>query len=177
MKILTLVGGISKGSINQKLFRAIKKVAPKEIEFSDFDISTLPFFSQDIENDPPDVVKNLKELITNADGILFITPEYNRSVPGVLKNAIDWASRPFGKSVWKGKKAFVIGMSPGKTGTMSSQLHLRTVLMAVGVQTMAQPEIYLTTSETLNDAGNFAIEKTRDYILKALKTFTDFIET
>lgn len=172
--ILTLVGGISKGSINQKLFIAIKKAAPAGIEFSDFDISTLPFYSQDIENDLPQAVRDLKSKIESADGILFITPEYNRSIPGVLKNAIDFASRPYGKSVWKGKKAMVMGMSPGKAGTTSAQLHLRTTLMNLGIMVMPQ-EVYLVLSETLNESGDFVSDKTKDFVLKNIKSFSDFI--
>src|SRR5690606_33682416 len=112
-----------------------------------FDITTLPFFSQDIETDPPAQVKDLKSKIENADGLLFITPEYNRSIPGVLKNAIDFASRPYGKSAWKGKKALMMGMSPGKAGTMSAQLQLRTTLMSLGISVMPQPEVYLVHAE------------------------------
>ncbi|MES2770247.1 MAG: NADPH-dependent FMN reductase [Bdellovibrionota bacterium] len=173
-KILTLVGGISKGSINQKLYRALKKAAPEGVEFSDFDISTLPFFSQDIENDPPPSVVDLKSKIEAADGILFITPEYNRSIPGVLKNAIDWASRPYGKSVWKDKKALIMGISPGKAGTTSAQLHLRTILMNLGILVMPK-EIYLIQSETLSETGDFASDKTKDFIVKNIKYLSDFI--
>lgn len=148
-KILTLVGGISKGSINQKLFRAIKKVAPNDLEFSDFDISTLPYFSQDIEVNTPEIVSKLKTQIENADAVLFITPEYNRSIPGVLKNAIDWGTRPGGKNSFDKKKAAVLGMSAEKTGTMSAQAHLRTILTGCGAYTMPKPEMYLYVNDTM----------------------------
>jgi chromate reductase len=174
-KILTLVGGISKNSINQKLFLAIKGIAPQNMEFTTFDISKLPFYSQDLELDLPGVVRDLKSQIEGADAIFFVTPEYNRSVPGVLKNAIDWASRPYGKSVWKSKKAAIVGMSPARTGTMASQQHLRLILSALGVQVLTLPEIYLMASETLNDKGEFSTEKTKEFILKFLKTFSEFV--
>ena len=175
LKVLTLVGGISKNSINKELYNAIKGVTPQNLELSTFDISELPFFSQDIENDPPGKVKDLKNLIQSSDAILFITPEYNRSIPGVLKNAIDWASRPYGTSAWKGKKAAVLGMSPGKTGTMSAQQHLRLILNSLNITVLPQPEIYLTHSETLNEAGEFASDRTKEFIKKFLGTFSDFI--
>lgn len=174
LKILALVGGISKGSINQKLFRAIAKVAPESLELSSFDISTLPFFSQDIENNPPKEVSDLKSQIESSDAIMIVTPEYNRSMPGVLKNAIDWGSRPYGKNSWKQKKAAVLGMSAGKTGTMSAQQHLRATLTAVGVYTLPQPELYLYIGDTLNEAGDFGSDRTKDFILKFLKTFESF---
>lgn len=174
-KILTLVGGISKGSINQRLFRALKKIAPKDLEFSDFDISTLPFFSQDIETNTPEVVKKFKAQIENADAILFITPEYNRSIPGVLKNAIDWGTRPSGKNSLEKKKAAVLGMSAGKTGTMSAQQHLRAILTGCGVYAMPKPEMYLFVGDTMGEGDEFGSEKTKEYFSKFLKSFTDFI--
>jgi NAD(P)H-dependent FMN reductase len=173
--ILALVGGISKNSINRKLFEALKGIAPEAMKFSNFDISKLPFYSQDLEMDLPGVVQDLKSQIVAADAILFVTPEYNRSVPGVLKNAIDWASRPYGKSVWKSKKAAILGMSPGKTGTMASQQHLRLILSAVGVYVLPQPEIYLVHSETLNEKGELASERTKEYLQNFLKTFSECV--
>src|SRR4051812_39838995 len=95
IKLLTLVGGISSKSLNKRYFNAIKDLAPEGFEFIEIDISKLPFFSQDLEFDPPDIVTEYKEKIREADAVLFITPEYNRSIPGVLKNAIDWGSRPY----------------------------------------------------------------------------------
>lgn len=175
LKILVLVGGIAKNSINKKLYQAIQKIAPANLELSTFDIGELTFFSQDLENDLPAQVKELKNQIQSSHGILFITPEYNRSIPGVLKNAIDWASRPYGTSAWKGKKAAVLGMSPGKTGTMSAQQHLRFILNALNIHVMPQPEIYLTMSETLNDAGEFGSEKTKEFMKKFLNSFVEYI--
>jgi len=174
-KILTLVGGISKGSINQRLFRAIKKIAPSELEFSDFDISTLPFFSQDIEGNSPEAVKKFKSQVESADAILFITPEYNRSIPGVLKNAIDWGTRPSGKNSLEKKKAAILGMSAGKTGTMSAQQHLRAILTGCGVYTLPKPEMYLYVNDTMGEGDEFGSEKTKEYFLKFLKSFSDFI--
>lgn len=125
MKILTLTGGILKDSMNKKLFELIKPLAPSEFEFEIFDISGLPYFSQDIENDMPESAKNFKNAITLSDAVLFITPvitpEYNRSMPGVLKNAIDFASRPYGKNVWAGKPADVLGAAVGPSGAFGGQ--------------------------------------------------------
>lgn len=176
-KILALVGGISKNSINRKLFHAIKDITPENIEFSEFDISLLPFFSQDLEGDLPSIVRDLKSQVETADAIFFVTPEYNRSIPGVLKNAIDWASRPYGKSVWRGKKAAIVGMTPGKIGTAAAQQHLRLILSALGVFVLPLPEIYLIESETLNDKGEFVSDRTREYIQKFLNTFSDWVHS
>lgn len=176
LKVLALVGGISKGSINQKLFKAISKIAPEGFEFTNFDISRLPFFSQDIESNPPSEVMELKSLIESSDAILIVTPEYNRSMPGVLKNAIDWGSRPDGKNSWAEKKAAVLGMSSGKTGTLSAQQHLRATLVNVGVLAMPKPGLYLYAGDTMNEAGDdFGSPKSKDFILQFLVAFEKFI--
>jgi chromate reductase len=176
LKILAIVGGISKGSINQKLFKAISKIAPENFEFTNFDISRLPYFSQDIENAPPNEVTEFKSLIESSDAVLLITPEYNRSIPGVLKNAIDWGSRPYGKNSWAKKKAAVLGMSAGKTGTLAAQAHLRDTLAGVGVSTMPQPQLYLYIKDTMNEAGDdFGSDKTKEFMLGFLKAFENFI--
>lgn len=175
-KILALVGGISKGSINQKLFNAMLKIAPESLDINQFDISRLPFFSQDIENNPPAEVADLKNQIESADGVLIVTPEYNRSMPGVLKNAIDWGSRPYGKNSWKDKRAAILGMSAGKTGTMSSQQHLRATLTAVGVHALPQPELYLYVKDTMNEAmDDFGSDRTKEFIRKFLTTFESYL--
>lgn len=176
LKILALIGGISRGSINQKLFKAISKIAPESFQFTSFDISSLPFFSQDIENNPPSEVLELKSLIESSDATLIVTPEYNRSMPGVLKNAIDWGSRPYGKNSWAEKKAGVLGMSSGKTGTLSAQEHLRMTLTNVGVLTMPNPALYLYIKDTMNEAGDdFGSPETKKLMLQFLGAFEKFI--
>src|SRR4051812_44389590 len=112
-KILCFVGGISKDSLNKKLFHEMKNLAPKNFELESFDIASLPFFSQDLESDIPEAVKKLKKKIEDCDAVLFVTPEYNRSFPAVLKNALDWGSRPYGKNSWNFKPCAVIGASVG----------------------------------------------------------------
>ena len=145
-RILTLVGGISQGSINRKLFKDVQTLIKDEAELVAFDLSKLPFFSQDLELDPPDLVTMFKEEIRNADAVLFITPEYNRSIPGVLKNAIDWGSRPYGQNLWEKLPAAIMGASIGNIGTFGAQHHLRQILSYLNVYVMNQPEFYLNAS-------------------------------
>ncbi|SMC19570.1 NAD(P)H-dependent FMN reductase [Andreprevotia lacus DSM 23236] len=174
-RVLAIVGGISSNSINQSVFRALQKLAPAGYELSQFDISTLPFFSQDLENDPPAVVKLLREQVAAADAILFITPEYNRSIPGVLKNAIDWASRPYGQSKWDCKTAAVLGASIGNIGTFGAQHHLRQVLAYLNLRVLGQPEAYLNVSQSLEN-GEITAQPTLDYLASYWKAFTAWIE-
>jgi chromate reductase len=150
-RILGLVGGISKSSINQKLFEFFKELSEDRMEVRQFDIETLPFYCQDIEYNPPSQVKSLKDMIKLSDGLLIVTPEYNRSFPGVLKNALDWGSRPIGENSWKGMPAGVIGTSPGAIGTFGAQSQLRQVLNLLDIRTMNHPEFYLSFPKELID--------------------------
>jgi len=174
MKVLVLIGGISKNSINKKLFELIKPLAPKEFEFEVFDIVALPFFSQDLENNPPEVVTAFKNKITASNAVLFITPEYNRSIPGVLKNAIDWASRPYGKGAWVGKPAATLGATMGNIGTICAQLQLKQLLSFLNMKVMWQPELYFNYLENVKD-GVLA-EKSKQFFEKFLTAFKAFIE-
>lgn len=176
IKILTLVGGISRNSLNKKLFYAVKDMAPEEFEITSFDISKIPFFSQDIENDPPDVVTEFKELIRDSDATLFITPEYNRSFPGVLKNAIDWGSRPYGQNLWDRKPAGVMGATISSIGTFGAQHHLRQVLAYLNVSVMGQPEFYFTSQNSFDESGKLQDEKTRGFIKDYWQAFSEWIE-
>jgi chromate reductase len=173
MKILTIIGGISAKSINKKLFELIKPLAPKDFEFETFDISQLPFFSQDIEDNPPQTVTDFKNAVSDAQAILFLTPEYNRSIPGVLKNAIDWASRPYGKNLWAGKSAAVLGASMGAIGTFGAQAQLRALLSFLGAAVMYQPEIYFNFLANVKD-GVLA-DTSKKYFEKFLNSFKDRI--
>lgn len=175
-QVLSLVGGISKNSINQKLFNAMKPFLEKNFEVVQFQIETLPYFSQDLESDLPASVKDLKTQIEKSAGIIIYTPEYNRSIPGVLKNAIDWGTRPYGKSSWTGKKTTVIGLTPGNPGTLAAQQNARLVLSACGAYTMTHPEMYLTHDKVLNENDEFVSEKTKAYIQKYIDSFKSFIE-
>ncbi|MGE0763375.1 MAG: NADPH-dependent FMN reductase [Bdellovibrionales bacterium] len=176
-KILTLVGGISKNSLNQKLFQAIRQLPMNDFELTPFDISRLPFFSQDIENDPPESVRKMKDEITSSAGVLLITPEYNRSMPGVLKNALDWGSRPYGTSAWAKKPVGVMGASPGATGTFGAQHHLRQVLSGLNMFAMSSPEMYLKIdgSKAFDDKGRFADEKLQELIRKYFSSFNEWV--
>jgi chromate reductase len=154
-QIAVIVGSLRKDSINRTLANAIARLAPAEFSFSQVQIGDLPLYNQDDDANQADSVKRMKAEIAAAHGLLFVTPEYNRSIPGVLKNAIDHASRPYGQSVWTGKPAGVLGASPGAAGTGMAQQHLRNILAAVGVLALAQPEALIQARDGLFDeAGN-----------------------
>jgi chromate reductase len=142
-EIAIIVGSLRRESFNRRVAHAIAAAAPDSVAFTWPDIGALPLYNQDDDNDPPQAAIDLKAAIRAADGVIFVTPEYNRSVPGVLKNALDHASRPYGDSAWKGKPAAVIGISPGQIGTSLAQQHLRSMLSYLDMPTLKQPEIYL----------------------------------
>jgi NAD(P)H-dependent FMN reductase len=175
IKVLTLVGGISRESINKKLFSAIRDMDLSNFEFITFDIAKLPFFSQDLEIDPPDQVTTYKELIREANAVLFITPEYNRSLPGVLKNAIDWGSRPYGMNLWQKKPAAILGASVGNVGTFGAQHHLRQVLTYLNMYTLGQPEFYFNATDAFDKDGKLINPKTEHLLIKFFDAFLDLI--
>lgn len=150
-QIAVIVGSLRKDSFNRKLASAIVKLAPPEFSFKQVQIGDLPLYNQDDDANQAESVKRMKSEIAATQGILFVTPEYNRSIPGVLKNAIDHASRPYDQSVWGGKPAGVLGISPGAPGTAMAQQHLRNILVAVGVLTLPQPEAFIQAKEGLFD--------------------------
>lgn len=157
--IAVVVGSLRKESFNRKLATAIAKLAPPEFSFKQVRIDDLPLYNQDDDASPAESVKRLKGEITDALGLLFVTPEYNRSIPGVLKNAIDHASRPYGKSVWAGKPAGVLGASIGTIGTAVAQQHLRNVLAYLDMPTLGQPEAFIHAKEGLFDPnGNIGAD-------------------
>ncbi len=154
-QIAVVVGSLRRDSFNRKLANAVAKLAPAEFSFQQAQIGDLPLYNQDDDASPADSVKRLKAEIKAAQGILFVTAEYNRSIPGVLKNAIDLASRPYGQSAWAGKPAGVLGASPGAVGTAIAQQHLRNVLAYLDVPTLGQPEAFIQVKDGLFDeAGN-----------------------
>ena len=150
-QIAVVVGSLRKDSFNRKLASAIVKLAPSDFSFQQVQIGDLPLYNQDDDASPAESVKRLKREITASQGLLFVTAEYNRSIPGVLKNAIDHASRPYGQSAWAGKPAAVIGVSVGATGTSMAQQHLRNVLGYLDVPTLGQPEIFIQAKDGLFD--------------------------
>jgi len=154
-QIAVVVGSLRRDSFNRKLATALAKLAPADFTFKQLPIGELPHYNQDDDAAPAESVKRLKADIAAAQGLLFVTPEYNRSIPGVLKNAIDHASRPYGQSAWKGKPAGVIGTSIGAIGTALAQQHLRNILAYLDVPTLGQPEAFVQAKEGLFDeAGN-----------------------
>lgn len=152
-QIAVVIGSLRKDSFNRKLAGAIVRLAPSEFLFKPLEIGELPLYNQDDDAQQPAPVKRLKADIASAQGLLFVTPEYNRSIPGVLKNAIDHASRPYGQNAWAGKPAGVLGVSVGAIGTALAQQHLRNVLAYLDVPTMGQPEAFLQAKEGLFDAA------------------------
>jgi chromate reductase len=157
--IAVIVGSLRQGSINRRLGTALANLAPSYFEFKQVQIGDLPLYNQDDDAHQADTVKRLKNDIKTAHGILFITPEYNRSIPGVLKNAIDHASRPYGQSAWTGKPVGVLGVSPGATGTCMAQQHLRNILATLDMPTLGQPEAFIQAKDGLFDeAGNIGTD-------------------
>jgi chromate reductase len=150
-----IVGSLRRESFNRKLATGLARLAPAEFAFKQLEIGDLPLYNQDDDANPAEAVKRLKSEILASDGLLFVTAEYNRSMPGVLKNAIDHASRPYGKSAWAGKPAGVLGVSVGAIGTAIAQQHLRGTLAYLDVPTLGQPEVFIQAKEGLFDeAGN-----------------------
>jgi chromate reductase, NAD(P)H dehydrogenase (quinone) len=154
-KIAVIVGSLRRDSFNRKLATAMARLAPSDFSFKQVEIGDLPLYNQDDDASPDESVKRLKAEIVSAQGLLFVTAEYNRSVPGILKNAIDHASRPYGQSAWVGKPAGVLGASVGASGTCMSQQHLRNILAYLDVPTLGQPEAFIHAKDGLfDDAGN-----------------------
>jgi chromate reductase len=157
VKIAVVVGSLRRDSMNRKLALAIEKLAPPRFSFAYLSLGDLPLYNQDDDAKPADSVKRLKIAITASQGLLFVTAEYNRSIPGVLKNAIDHASRPYGQSAWAGKPAGILGASVGATGTCMAQQHLRNTLAYLDVPTLGQPEAFVQFKDGLfDDSGEIA---------------------
>ena len=150
-KIAMIVGSLRKDSFNRKLADAIAKLAPAEFSFTSVPIDDLPLYNQDDDTNQAESVKRFKTEILRSNGLLFVTPEYNRSIPGVLKNAIDHGSRPYGQSIWAGKPAGILGVSIGPSGTAMAQQHLRNVLAYLDVPTLGQPEAFIQVKDGLFD--------------------------
>ena len=163
-KIAVIVGSLRKESFNRKLADALARLAPEGTEFTQLEIGDLPLYTQDDDGSPHASVTRLKAAIGEASGVLFVTPEYNRSIPGVLKNAIDHASRPYGKSAWAGKPAGVIGVSVGAIGTAMAQQHLRNILAYLDMPTLGQPEAFIHAKDGLFDAGGNIGAGSKDFV-------------
>lgn len=175
-QIGVIVGSLRKDSFNRKLAKAIEKLAPSEFAFKFIEIGDLPLYNQDDDANQCAQTKRLKAEISAAQGILFVTPEYNRSIPGVLKNALDHSSRPYGQNAFAGKPAGVIGVSIGATGTALSQQHLRNVLAYLDAPTLCQPEAFIQMKEGLFDeAGNIG-EASKAFVQKWVDQFVAWVK-
>ncbi|MFL6353583.1 MAG: NADPH-dependent FMN reductase [Bryobacteraceae bacterium] len=177
-QIAVAIGSLRRNSYNRQLANAIKRLAPEDLSFNDLRIDDLPVYNQDDDGNQAEPVKRLKREVAAADGLIFVTPEYNRSVPGVLKNAIDQASRPYGQSAWKGKPAGVIGASMGAPGTSMAQQHLRNILAYLDVPTLGQPEAFIHVKDGFfNEAGDIANAETRRFLQGWMDGYAAWIKT
>ena len=174
--IAVVVCSLRQDSFNRKLASAIVKLAPREFSFQQVQIGDLPLYNQDDDANQAEPVKRLKREILAAQGLMFVTPEYNRSIPGVLKNAIDHASRPYGQSVWKGKPAGVLGVSPGPIGTAMAQQHLRNVLACLDVPVLGQPEVFLQATDALFDADGGIGAGSRKFLQGWMNRFVAWVQ-
>ena len=170
------IGSLAKNSINRRLATALVRLAPKELLMNEIPIAHLPLYSYDYDADFPAAARAFKESVGGVDAVLFITPEYNRSIPGGLKNAIDWASRPYGENSFTRKPSAVIGASPGRIGTAIAQQHLRSILAFCNSPQMNSMEAYIQYDDALiTDDGEVTNEKTRDFLRKYMAEFHNFI--
>jgi chromate reductase len=175
--VVVLVGSLRKGSLNRKMAMALRAMAPQSMKLEIVEIGDLPLFNQDMEANPPPPSVAFKERIQRADAVLFVTPEYNRSVPGALKNAIDVASRPKSNSAWDGKPCAVVSVSPGAIGGFGANHHLRQSLVFLNMPAMQQPEAYVGGADKLFDGeGNLTNDSTRALMRKFLDAFGTWID-
>lgn len=171
-----LIGSLAKGSINRKLAHALTRLAPSELELTEISVRDLPLYSYDYDKDYPAPARAFKEALAAVDAVMFVTPEYNRSIPGALKNAIDWASRPYGENSFARKPSAVIGTSPGAIGTAVAQQHLRSVLSFCNSPQMNAPEAYIQFKPGLiTDAGEVTDESTADFLRDYMAELHRFI--
>jgi len=177
-EVAVLVGSLRKESLNRKLASALVRLGAPKLAMKIVDISDLPLYNQDLDSSPPAPWTRLRETVRAADAVLFVTPEYNRSVPGVLKNALDVASRPYGHNAWNGKPGAVVSASPGAMGAFGANHHLRQSLVFVNVPVMAQPEAYVGgAGELFDESGALKKETTREFLIAFLAAFGAWIES
>ena len=174
LKILGIAGSLRRASFNRAALRAATKLCPEEASIEIFEIDGLPGFNQDDEKNPPQKVVDLKARIRAADAILLVTPEYNYSVPGVLKNAIDWASRPYGDSAWTGKPVAIMGASIGTLGTARAQYHLRQMFVFLNMEPVNQPEVMIANAgKSFDEQGNLTDEASKKLIRQLLQNLVN----
>lgn len=179
MRLVCIVGSLREHSLNRSVFNTLVSLTPEGVSLEEVSIKDVPLFNADDETSVPESVLKFKTALEEADGIIIITPEYNRSVPGVLKNAIDWASRPGGMNSWKGKSVAIMGATPGSVGTSAAQAHLRGVLVHLSTKLMGQPEFMLNhvQDKLSEDRAVIADEETRARIVRFLEAFQKHIQS
>jgi chromate reductase, NAD(P)H dehydrogenase (quinone) len=171
------VGSLAKGSINRKLSRALVRLAPAQLSLTEIQYDELPHYSWDYDADYPAVARAFKQSIVAVESVIFVTPEYNRSIPGALKNAIDWASRPWGQNSFTRKPCAIIGTSPGKIGTAVAQSHLRSILAFCNAPLMNSVEAYIQFEKGLiGDDGEVTVESTEAFLRGFMSEFLGFVE-
>ncbi len=173
--IAIIVGSLRRESFNRKFAEALVRLAPAGVDFTWPKIGSLALYNQDEEGTPSAATTLLKTEIRGADGVIFVTPEYNRSIPGVLKNAIDHASRPYGDSAWAGKPAGVIGLSSGVIGTALAQQHLRNVLAYLDMPTLGQPEAFIQYRDGMIAEDGSLTDMSRDFVQTWLDAYLGFV--
>ena len=177
VKVAVLIGSLRKDSFTRKVATAMIAIGCDPLEFEVVEIGQLPLYNEDFEANPPQAVVAFRQRIAACGALLFATPEYNRSVPGVLKNAIDVGSRPYGKSVWQHKPGAVVSVSPGLLGAFGANHHLRQSMVFLDVPMMQQPEAYIGNAKALfDDKGALINDSTRDFLRKFLQAFARWIE-
>src|SRR5713226_6501463 len=175
--VAVFVGSLRKESFSRKMAKALAAIAPASLKLEIVEIGQLPLYNQDDEANPPAATKAFKARVRKADAVLFVTPEYNRGVPGVLKNAIDVGSRPYGDSAWQGKPGAIVSVSPGAIGAFGANHHLRQSLVFLNVPAMPQPEAYIGGAAKLFDTrGALISDSTREFLQKFLTAFAQWIE-
>ena len=175
--VAVIVGSLRKDSLNRKMANAMIALAPAPLKLQIVEIGQLPLYNQDSDEAPPAVITDFRQRIAAADAVLFVTPEYNRSVPGVLKNALDIASRPYGKNAWAKKPGAVISVTSGALGAFGANHHLRQSLVFVDVPTMQQPEAYIAgAGKMFDESGALTNDSTREFMGKFMQAFAQWIE-
>ena len=175
VSILGIAGSLRSESFNRAALRAATELVPEGATIQTFELDGIPGFNQDQEQNPPAKVTEFKQRIRDADAILIVTPEYNYSIPGVLKNAIDWASRPYGDSAWNGKPAAIMGASVGTIGTARAQYHLRQMMVFLNMFPINQPEVMIGNAHERFDAdGNLTHDATKDFIRQLLQSLVEW---
>ena len=177
IRILGIAGSLRRASYNRAALRAAATLVPEGAVLETFELDDIPIFNQDEDQHPPAKVVELKQKIREADAILFVTPEYNYSVPGVLKNAIDWASRPYGDSAWNGKPAAIMGATVGALGTARAQYHLRQIMVFLNMFPINQPEVMIgNAAKRFDQEGNLTDETTQEFIRQLLQNLVTWTQ-